>query len=119
MSKIYAIDFDGTCVKHAYPGLGDDIGAVPVLQKLVKDGHRLILYTMRSGTYLGEAVHWFNENKIPLWGVNNNPEQYKWTASPKVYAHAYIDDAALGVPLVTPHDGSRPYVDWSRVIELL
>ena len=43
-----AIDFDGTCVTHEYPNIGKDIGAIPVLKQLVKDGHKLILYTMRS-----------------------------------------------------------------------
>jgi len=44
---IIAIDFDGTCVTHAYPKIGKDIGAVPVLKQLVQYGHQLILWTMR------------------------------------------------------------------------
>ena len=36
---IIGIDFDGTCVKHAFPSIGDDIGAVPVLKELVDNGH--------------------------------------------------------------------------------
>jgi hypothetical protein len=42
------IDFDGTCVTHEFPEVGKDIGAVPVLRKLVEQGHNLILFTMRS-----------------------------------------------------------------------
>ena len=42
------VDFDGTCVTHEFPKVGLDIGAVPVLKKLVAVGHRLILFTMRS-----------------------------------------------------------------------
>ena len=45
---IIAVDFDGTCVKHAYPKIGEDIGAIPVLKQLVNDGHQLVLNTMRS-----------------------------------------------------------------------
>ena len=45
---IIGIDFDGTCVKHAFPAIGDDIGAVPVLKELVDKGHKLILFTMRE-----------------------------------------------------------------------
>jgi hypothetical protein len=41
--------------------------------------------------------------------VNDNREQNDWTASRKVYAHTYIDDAAAGVPL---KDGS---VDWEAI----
>lgn len=111
---IIAIDFDGTCVKHAYPAIGADIGAVPVLRALVAAGHQLILYTMRHNEYFNEAVKWFEDNNIPLWGYNNNPDQYKWTESRKVYAQLYIDDAALGVPLTRVH-GERPWVDWFQV----
>lgn len=43
-----AIDFDGTCVTPEYPEIGKDIGAVPVLKRLVENGHKLILHTMRG-----------------------------------------------------------------------
>lgn len=72
------IDFDGTCVSHEFPNVGKDIGAVPVLKKLVDAGHRLILFTMRSnrisvdetedhtimnvqGNFLDDAINWFKE----------------------------------------------------------
>lgn len=118
---IIAVDFDGTCVTHEFPKVGKDIGAVPVLKELVEKGHKLILYTMRNGDLLNEAVDWFGDNGIELYGINKNPDQYKWTSSPKVYAHVYIDDAALGVPLKLDEDGhiSRPYVDWNRVRGIL
>jgi hypothetical protein len=45
---IIGIDFDGTVVTHDFPKIGKDIGAVPVLRKLVDNGHKLILFTMRS-----------------------------------------------------------------------
>lgn len=113
---IIAVDFDGTCVTHEYPKIGQDLPwCVPALLALVKSGHRLILYTMRSGDELAQAVQWFADRKIPLWGVNENPDQHKWTSSPKVYAHMYIDDAALGCRLVKP-ENQRPYVDWNAVI---
>jgi len=116
---IISIDFDGTCVTHAYPDVGDDIGAVPVLLDLQKKGHRLILSTMRSGRLLARAVFWFNENGISLCGLNLNPWQRTWTDSPKVYADLYIDDAGLGIPLVKLSNRSHPYVDWVRARELL
>lgn len=114
-----AIDFDGTCVLHDYPSIGRDIGAVPVLQKLAENGHRLILYTMRSGGYLSEAIEWFNTNKIPLYGAQVNPTQHKWTESTKCFAHLYIDDAALGAPLLYDKESGRNYIDWSEVTKLL
>lgn len=107
------IDFDGTCVTHEYPLVGKDIGAVPVLKKLAKK-HKLILFTMRSGKELQDAINWFDKNDIPLYGVNENPTQKSWTSSPKAYGQLYIDDAALGCPLV--HNGiERSYVDWKQV----
>ena len=111
-----AIDFDGTCVTHEYPRVGKDIGAVPVLKKLIDSGHQLILNTMRSGKELIDAVQWFADNDIPLYGANENPTQKEWTLSPKVYAHLYIDDAALGCPLMFDHAVSnRPFVNWELV----
>ena len=113
---IIALDFDGTCVKHAYPEIGEDIGAVPVLKEFVRQGHQLILNTMRSGKLLDEAVQWFENNGIKLSGANYTPGQATWTSSPKVYANIYIDDAALGCP--TNYDGiNRPYVDWKIVAQ--
>ena len=108
------IDFDGTCVKHMYPLIGEDIGAQKVLKNLVKQGHNLILFTMRSGFELDEAVKWFEENGIELYGINTHPKQAVWTQSPKAYGQLYIDDAALGVPLIYPKD-KRAYVDWVEV----
>ncbi|MFV0536310.1 MAG: hypothetical protein ACK5M3_02950 [Dysgonomonas sp.] len=130
------IDFDGTCVAHEYPNIGKDIGATPILKELVEKGHRLILFTMRSDrkkkkkvdgvevmveeNVLTEAVQWFEQNNIPLYGVQKNPTQRFWTSSPKAYGHLYIDDAALGCPLVLDDPNSdRPYVDWLRIREML
>ena len=111
-----AVDFDGTCVTHDYPRIGKEIGATKVLKRLVKAGHKLILNTMRSGKELQDAIHWFNKNEIELYGVNENPTQKRWTTSPKVYAHMYIDDAAFGCPLLNVPDFSdRPFVDWDSV----
>lgn len=87
---IIGIDFDGTVVTHDFPKIGKDIGAVTILKRLVENGHKLILFTMRSdidevtsddynihkqgGKYLSEAVQWFMDNNIPLFGINENPE---------------------------------------------
>ena len=116
---IIAVDFDGTVVTHAYPYVGEDAGAVPVLRELVDNGCKLILYTMRSDKLLEAAVAWFRDRQLPLYAVNSNPEQAHWTASPKVHADLYIDDAALGCP-VRFIDGIRhPVADCGRIRELL
>ena len=135
---IIAVDFDGTCVTHEFPKVGKDIGAAPILKKLVEKGHKIILYTMRSHSdennqsktlsggiisndTLQDAIDWFKENDIPLWGINENPKQKEWTSSPKIYANIYIDDAALGTPLRYAKESGlyRPYVDWDKMRILL
>jgi len=131
-----AVDFDGTIVSHAYPEIGRDLGAVAVLKALQARGHRLILLTMRcrlnqftrgeaeglvdapAGDYLTQAVQWCRDRGLSFWAVNNNPEQSQWTTSRKVYADLYIDDAALGVPLLQAGE-SRPFVDWESVEHML
>ena len=116
---IIAIDFDGTVVTHAYPEIGDDAGAVPVLKELVANGCRLILFTMRSGSLLKEAESWFRKRDIPLYAVNENPKQGRWTKSPKVHADLYIDDSALGCPIKFVDGARRPVADWERIREQL
>jgi hypothetical protein len=113
---IIAVDFDGTCVTHEYPEIGRDIGAQPVLKEMVAKGHQLILWTMRDGICLAQALDWFKRNDIPLGSVNENPNQVVWTDSPKAYAQLYIDDAAYGAPLIEGLAGERPHFDWSKVV---
>ena len=130
---IIGIDFDGTCTTHEFPNVGKDIGAIPVLKKLVENGHQLILFTMRSnvenpqsndpniinkkGNYLDDAVNWFKDNDIPLYGIQTNPTQHTWTTSPKAYCQLYIDDVALGCPLLfNDKISNRPFVNW-KVVE--
>lgn len=134
--EIIGVDFDGTCVTHDFPDVGKDIGAVRVLKRIVGSGHKIILFTMRSdrkdvkttsgqihphgGNYLTQAVKWFKENGIELYGVNENPDQHSWTDSPKPYCTIFIDDAGLGCPLeFDPKFSKRPYVNWVRVEQML
>ncbi|MBO5671786.1 MAG: hypothetical protein J6R81_01285 [Alistipes sp.] len=120
ISHTIAIDFDGTCVEHDYPSVGLDVeGAVDTLRALNKKGHRLILYTMRSGAKLDAALRWFKERGIELWAVNENPEQKSWTESIKVYAHYYIDDSALGCPIKFIDGAQRPVIDWAKMREIM
>ena len=127
------IDFDGTCVTHDFPNVGLEIGAVPVLKELVKNNHRLILFTMRSdrfekgktgsaeiadvtGPFLQDAIDWFKKHDIPLYGIQTHPTQHKWTKSPKAYGHMIIDDTALGCPLkYEPIISPKPFVNWEKV----
>ena len=114
------IDFDGTCCTHEYPAMGKDIGAYSILRELQVAGHNLILFTMRSGKELDEAVNQLALESITLYGINENPTQKYWTTSPKAYGDLYIDDAALGCPLSQDETISyRPFVDWIKVKKIL
>lgn len=128
-SYMILLDFDGTCVAHKMPGIGQNIGAISVLRELVQAGHRLILFTMRSnmdrGIFKGmsgldEAVAWFKEWDIPLYGIQTNPTQKSWTDSPKAFGDLIIDDTCLGIPTkINTKISSKPYVDWEATRLLL
>jgi hypothetical protein len=115
-----AVDFDGTCVDHDFPNVGKDAPHVEVvLKRLQSMGYVLILNTMRSGIYLDHALKWFSDRGIILYGVNRDPDQDKWTSSPKVYSEFYIDDAAVGAPLIKVAGFNRPVIDWLEVHSLI
>ena len=120
MKKIIAVDFDGTIVSHMYPKIGiENPSAIRVLKKLIEQGHQLILWTMRSGEPLNEAVAYCEERGISFLGVNSNPDQSSWTTSPKQYADLYIDDAALGCPTQFDPNTQRQWVNWRDVEAIL
>lgn len=116
---IIAIDFDGTITDHRYPDLGRPVpGAFEWMKRFQAAGATLILWTMRSdgpdGPLLTEADDFCRENGVIFKHVNENPQA--WTTSPKVLAHAYIDDSAIGCPLKeNPRMCGRPIVDWDIV----
>jgi len=122
---IVCVDFDGTIVDHAYPLIGEPVpGAIPWLKKLQNHGAKIILWTMRSdhpkvGNVLSQAVEYLNGNGIDLYAINSNPSQSSWTNSPKAFAHIYIDDAAIGCPLIELPAFKRRCVDWTLVGEML
>lgn len=124
MGKQIAIDFDGTCVIDAYPKVGrTNPGAVQVLTTLHLAGAQFCLWTCRRGEDLKAAVDWFWENKIPLLGVNYNPNEtfykedfdvsiYDARANIKLFCDFYIDDRALGTPMYVTTNGTKA-VDWN------
>lgn len=113
---IIGIDFDGTVVEHCYPDIGLAVpGAISIITSLWLQGHQIILWTMRSGKELDDAVNYLKGYGIPLFGINENPEQSSWTESPKAYCQLYIDDAALGCPLRPSMGINRPMVNWEEV----
>jgi len=98
-TKILAIDFDGTIVDDAYPKIGKPrLFAFETLKKLQEKGHRLILWTYRSGQKLQEAVDFCAKNGIEFYAVNKSyPEEIlDKNVSRKIHADIFIDDRNFG-----------------------
>ena len=98
---IIAVDFDGTIVEHRYPAIGRELPfAIETLKKLAKEGHRLILWTVREGRLLEEAVLFCRERGLEFYAVNRDyPEEEKNKNnhfSRKLKADLWIDDRNVG-----------------------
>lgn len=97
---IIAVDFDGTIVEHKYPGIGEEIPfAVSTLRMLAEQRHRLILWTVRRGKLLEEAVEWCSSRGLEFYAVNKNfPEEVieGENCFGKINADIFIDDRNLG-----------------------
>lgn len=108
---IIAIDFDGTIVEDAYPKIGKPmIFAFETMEKLQYEGHRLILWTYRSGRALREAVKFCEENGIEFYAVNKSyPEEIQdEKISRKINADLFIDDRNAG-----------GFIGWTEVYKLI
>lgn len=98
--KVIAVDFDGTIVEHAYPEIGETMHyAFETLKALQAEGHRLILWTYRTGSYLDEAVEFCRQNGIEFYAANENfvgemAEGGEY--SRKLNAQIFIDDRNVG-----------------------
>jgi len=109
---VIAVDFDGTIVTHRYPEIGTVIdGAFETLKDLKRNGFTLILWTVRDGELLDEAVEFCRQHGLNFYAVNNehpdeafNP-QYM---SRKIVADIYIDDRNVG-----------GFIGWDKIRELL
>lgn len=99
-SKLIAVDFDGTIVEDKYPQIGKPMMfAMETLSKFQEDGHRLILWTYRSGRALTEAVEFCREHGIEFYAVNSSypEEDFDHTqSSRKIHADVFIDDRNFG-----------------------
>ena len=72
-----AVDFDGTIVTHEYPKIGEELPfATETLKMLIKEHHKLILWTVREGALLDEAVNWCRERGVEFYAINKDyPEE--------------------------------------------
>ena len=98
---IIAVDFDGTIVEHRYPAIGRELPfATETLKKLAEEGHRLILWTVREGRLLDEAVAFCRERGLEFYAINRDyPEEEKGQNNHftrKLKVDLWIDDRNLG-----------------------
>lgn len=109
---IIAVDFDGTIVEHRYPEIGREIPfATTTLKMLTEQRHLLILWTVRHGKLLQEAVDWCKERGVEFYAVNKNyPEEQVDNEGGycKINAELFIDDRNLGgIP------------DWGKIYQMI
>lgn len=108
-----AVDFDGTIVEHKYPAIGRELPfAIETLKKLRNEHHKLILWTVREGQLLDEAISFCRERGLEFYAVNRDyPEEEKERNnhySRKLKADLFIDDRNLG---------GLP--DWGTIYEMI
>lgn len=111
-SYIIAVDFDGTIVEDAYPNIGKPmIFAFDSLKQLQAQGHRLVLWTYRSGRTLEDAVDFCKNNGIEFYAVNSSFEEETFneqSQSRKINADIFIDDRNLG-----------GFPGWGEVVQII
>ena len=97
-----AVDFDGTIVEHKYPEIGKERPfAIETLKMLIKDHHRLIMWSVREGRLLDEAVDWCRERGVEFYAVNKDYPEEDGTNnnnhfSRKLKVDLFIDDRQIG-----------------------
>ena len=110
---VIAVDFDGTIVEHRYPSIGKELPfAIETLRRLAEEGHRLILWTVREGELLDEAVDFCRNRGLEFYAVNRDyPEEEQERNnhfSRKLKVDVWIDDRNLG---------GLP--DWGTIYEMI
>ena len=110
---LIAVDFDGTIVEHRYPEIGKEIPfAIETLKKLAAERHRIVLWSVREGKLLDEAVAFCRERGLEFYAVNRDyPEEEAERNrhfSRKIKADVFIDDRNLG---------GLP--DWGTIYEMI
>lgn len=101
MSRLIAIDFDGTITKPSpYPIMGElNQEAAWYIDRLYRDGYTLALWTCRAGEYLDEAIQLLKDNDLYKCFTYINNDNCEQTEHRKIIASFYIDDRATIGPI--------------------
>ncbi len=106
-----AVDFDGTIVENKFPSIGKPmLFAFETLKAMQQSGILLILWTVRKGKELDEAVEFCRSKGLEFYAINANypEEEYDDNASRKIEADIFIDDRNIG-----------GFIGWSEVWQML
>ena len=99
MLKI-AVDFDGTIVTHEYPRIGKEIPFAIDSLKLLQQKYDvvLILWTVRTGERLNEAIEYCRQRGLEFYAANKNyaEEELNENTSRKLDVDLFIDDRNIG-----------------------
>ena len=88
--------------KHSYPEIGKKLPCAAVPHKLwFAARHKLILWSVREGKLLDEAVNWCKERGIEFYAVNRDYPEERGTDnnnhfSRKLKVDMFIDDRNIG-----------------------
>jgi len=98
---IIAVDFDGTIVEHAYPEIGKPVPfAIEALKRLQNEDNQIILWSVREGKLLQDAVDYCKGRGLEFYAVNSNfPDEtaiHDGMTARKLTADIFIDDRNLG-----------------------
>ena len=100
---VISVDFDGTIVEHRYPAIGKELPfATSTLRRFMEEGHKLVLFSVREGELLEEAVKWCEERGVRFYAVNADIDEdacdHQGTKhwSRKLKADVFIDDRNVG-----------------------
>lgn len=111
---VIAVDFDGTIVEHRYPEIGKEIPfAIATLKKLQAERHLLILWSVREGVLLDNAVEFCRKRGLEFYAINANYPDEPIPSQPtcpcrKLQADLFIDDRNVG-----------KLPDWGVIYEML
>ena len=98
-----SVDFDGTIVDEAFPGIGKlKKDADKYINMLYEKGCNIIINTCRSGSFEGDVENFLRRKGINYHYINSNlPESIVYFKQDcrKISADIYIDDKCLmGIP---------------------
>ena len=88
-------------LEHRYPEIGKELPfATQTLRMLIEQRHKLILWSVREGKLLDEAVEWCRKRGVEFYAVNKDfPEEVEGknrSFSRKLKVDMWIDDRNVG-----------------------